>query len=211
MCGCEGWIVKKAEHRRIDAFKLWSWRQLLKVPWTARKSNQSILKDTSLGIHWKDWCWGWNSNTLATSCEVLPHWKRAWRWEGLGAGGKGDDRGWGGWMASPTRYTWVWVNSRSWWWTERPGVLRFMGLQSRTRLSDWTELNWRNAEEKKIVLFSSLRIPDPQLPLWEPQTPFSSVGTLNFLSICLGIDSLTFRPYFTYLDLSYCMVLLPAS
>ena len=68
MCGCEGWIVKKAEHRRIDAFKLWSWRQLFKVPWTARKSNQSILKDTSLGIHWKDWCWSWNSNTLATSC-----------------------------------------------------------------------------------------------------------------------------------------------
>ena len=64
-----------------------------------------------------------------------------WCWEGLGAGGKGDDRGWDGWMASPTQWMWVWVNSGNWWWTGRPGV-RFMGSQSRTRLSDWTELNW---------------------------------------------------------------------
>ena len=71
----------------------------------------------------------------------LTHWKRLWCWEGLGAGGEGDDRGWDGWMASQTRRTWVWVNSRSWWWTGRPGVLRFMGSQ-RVR-HDWaTELNW---------------------------------------------------------------------
>ena len=67
---------------------------------------------------------------------------KLWWWEGLGAGGEGDDRGGDGWMASLTRWTWVWVNSRSWWWTGRPGELQFMGLQSRTRLSDWTELNW---------------------------------------------------------------------
>ena len=90
--------------------------------------------------HWKDWCWSWNSNTLATSSEELTHWKRLWCWEGLGAGGKGDDRGWDGWMASLTRWTWVWVNSGSWWWTGRPGVLQFMGSQ-RVR-QDWvTELN----------------------------------------------------------------------
>ena len=83
----------------------------------------------------------WNSNTLATSCEELTHWKRPWCWEGLGAGGKGDDRGWDGWMASPTRWMWVWVNSWKWWWTGRPGVLRFMGLQRVGH--DWaTELNW---------------------------------------------------------------------
>ena len=94
-----------------------------------------------LGVHWKDWCWSWNSNTLATSCEELTHWKRPWCWEGLGAEGEGDDRGWDGWMASPTRWMWVWVNSRSWWWTGRPGVLRFRGSQ-RVR-QDWaTELNW---------------------------------------------------------------------
>ena len=83
-----------------------------------------------------------DSVSLATSCEELTHWKRLWCWEGLGAGGEGDDRGWDGWMASLTQWTWVWVNSGSWWWTGRPGVLWFMGSQSRTRLSDWTELNW---------------------------------------------------------------------
>ena len=81
------------------------------------------------------------SNTLATSCEELTHWKRPWCWEGLGAGGEGDDRGWDGWMASPTRWTWVWVNSGSWWWTGKPGVLRFMGSQRVGH--DWvTELNF---------------------------------------------------------------------
>ena len=67
MYGCESWTVKKAEHQKIDAFELWCWRRLLRVPWTARRSNQSILKDGKvLGVHWKDWCWSWNSNTLAT-------------------------------------------------------------------------------------------------------------------------------------------------
>jgi len=77
----------------------------------------------------------------AISCEELTHWKRLWCWEGLGAGGEGDDRGWDGWMASLTRWTWVWVNSGGWWWTGRPGVLRFMELQ-RVR-HDWaTDLIW---------------------------------------------------------------------
>ena len=77
----------------------------------------------------------------ATSCEELTHWKRLCCWEGLGAGGEGDDRGWDGWMASLTQWTWVWVNSGSWWWTGRPSELRFMGSQSRTRLSDWSDLS----------------------------------------------------------------------
>ena len=123
MYGCESWTVKKVEHRRIDAFELWCWRRLLRVLWTARRSNQSILREIS--------------PTLATSCEELTHWKRLWCWEGLGAGGEGDDRGWDGWM---TGWMWVWVNSGSWWWTGKPGVLRFMGSQSQTWLSDWTEL-----------------------------------------------------------------------
>ena len=81
-----------------------------------------------------------NSNTLATSCEELTYWKRPWCWERLRAGGEGDNRGWDGWMASPTRWTGVWVNSRHWWWTGRPGVLRFMGSQRVGH--DWlTELN----------------------------------------------------------------------
>ena len=94
-----------------------------------------------LGVLWKEWCWSWNSSTLATSCEELTHWQRLWCWEGLGAGGEGDDRGWDGWMASLTQWTWVWVNSGSWWWTGRPGVLRFMGSQRVAH--DWaTEQNW---------------------------------------------------------------------
>ena len=126
MYGCESWTIK--EHQRIDAFELLCWRRLLRVPWTERRSNQSILKEISLGVHWKDWCWSWNSNALATWCEELTYWKRPWCWERLRAGGEGDDRGWDGCMASPTQWTWVWVDSGSWWWTGRPGVLQFMGL-----------------------------------------------------------------------------------
>ena len=119
---------------------LWCWRRLLRVPWTARRSNQSILKISpgcSLeGMKLK-------LSTLATSCEGLTHWKRLWCWEGLGAGGEGDDRGWDGWMASLNRWTWVWVNSGSLWWTGRPGKLRLMGLQIVGH--DWVtelKLNW---------------------------------------------------------------------
>ena len=95
-----------------------------------------------LGIHWKDWYWGWNSSTLATSCEELTHWKRLWCCEVLGAGGKGDDRGWVGWMASLTWCTWVWVNSRSWWWTESWRAVIHGVAKSRIRFSDWTECKW---------------------------------------------------------------------
>ena len=91
--GCEGWTIKKAEHQRIDAFELWCWRRLLRVPWTARRSNQSVLKEIGPGCSWKDWCWSWNSSTLATWCKELTHWKRLWCWERLRAGGEGDDRG----------------------------------------------------------------------------------------------------------------------
>ena len=96
-----------------------------------------------LGVHWKDWCWKWNSNTLATWWEEeLTHLRRPWWWEGLRAGGEGDKRGWDGWVASPTQWTWVWVDSGSWWWTGRPGVLQFMGSQRVghnwvTELTDW--------------------------------------------------------------------------
>ena len=96
---------------------------------------------STLGFLWKEWCWSWNSSTLATSCKELTHWKTLWCWEGLGAGGEGVNRGWDGWMASLIQGMWVWVNSRSWWWTGRPGMLQFMGLQRVGH--DWvTELNW---------------------------------------------------------------------
>ena len=98
------------------------------------------LKEISPDIHWKDCCWSWNFNTLATWCKELTHWKSPWCWESLKAGREGDDRGWDGWMASPTQWTWVWVSFGSWWWTEKPGVLQFMGSQRAG--PDWgTELN----------------------------------------------------------------------
>ena len=142
MYGCESWTLKKAERRRIDAFELWCWRRLLRVPWTAGRSNHSILKEISPG-------YSLEGMMLKLKLQYFGHLMR--RVDSLekilmlgGIGGrrrKADDRGWDGWMASPTWWTWVWVNSRSWWWTGRPGVLRFMGSQRVGH--DWaTELNW---------------------------------------------------------------------
>ena len=94
-----------------------------------------------MGVNWKDWCWSWNSNILATWCEEMIHLRTPWFWERLRAGGEGDNRGWDGWMASPIQWTWFCVDSGHWWWTERPGILRLMGSQ-RVRHGWATELNW---------------------------------------------------------------------
>ena len=111
---------------------------------------------SALGFLWKEWCWSWNSNTLATWCEGLTHLKRPWCWEGFGAGGEGDDRGWDGWMALWTWWTWVWVNSGSWWGTGRPGVLRAMGSQRVGH--DWaTELNWIELNWTCFFLYSKAK------------------------------------------------------
>ena len=115
MYGCESWTIKKPEHQRIDAFKLWCWRRLLRVPWTARRSNQSILKEISPEYSLEGLMQKLKFNTLATWCVKLTHWKRPWCWGILKTGGEGDDRGWDGWMTSLTEWIWVWVNSRSWW------------------------------------------------------------------------------------------------
>ena len=137
--GCESWTVKKAEHWRIDAFDLWCWRKLLRVPWTARISNQSILKEISPGCSLEGLMLKLKLQYFGYLMRRVDSLEKSLM---LGrAGGEGDDRGWDGWMASPTWWTWVWVNSRRWWWTGRPGVLRFMGLQRVGQ--DWaTELNW---------------------------------------------------------------------
>ena len=143
MYGCESWTITKAEHWRIDAFELWCWRNLLRVLWTARRSNQSILDD---GLSW-EFSPGCSLEGLILKLKLqyfghlMTHLKRPWCWERLRAGGEGDDRGWDGWMASLTQWTWVWVNPGSWWWTGRPGVLRFMGSQ-RVGHNWVTELNW---------------------------------------------------------------------
>ena len=139
--GCESWTIKKAECRRIDTFELWCWRRLLRVPWTARRSNQSILKKISPEHSLEGLMLKLKLQYLATWCKELTYLKRPWRWERLKAEGEGDNRGWDGWMASPTQWTWVWASFGSWWWTGKPVVLQSMGLQ---RIGhDWvTELNW---------------------------------------------------------------------
>ena len=153
MYGCESWTVKKAEHRRTDAFELWCWRRLLRVPWTARRSNQSIL-EINPGISLEGMMLKLKLQYSGHWCKELTHWENLWCWEWLGAGGEGDDRGWDGWMASMTRWTWVWVNSGRWWWTGRPGMLWFMGSQSFGH--DWvTELNWTELNYILIFFFLS--------------------------------------------------------
>ena len=127
MYRCESWTLKKAECQRINAFEVWCWRRLLRIPWTAGRSNQSILKEISPeysleGLILK-------LNTSATWCKEPTHWKRPWCWERLKVGGEGDDRGWDGWMASPSLWEWVWASSESWWWTGKPGVLQSMRSQ----------------------------------------------------------------------------------
>ena len=141
-----------------------------------------------------NWCWSWNSNTLATSCEELTHWKRPWCWEGLGAGGEGDNRGWDGWMASPTWWAWVWVNSRSWWWTGKPGVLRFTGLQ-RVGHNWVTELNWTEAAE--VGKGNGTPLQDPTLA-WK--TPWmEEPGRLRMMgSLRVGHDRETSLSLFTF-------------
>ena len=141
MYGCESWTVKKAERRRIDAFELWCWRRLLRVLWTARGSNQSILKEISLGcslegliLKLKCWYFGHRMQRVDLLEKTL-------MLGGIGGRRRRGWQRWDGWMASLTRWTWVWVNSGSWWWTGRPGVLRFMGSQRVGH--DWaTEPNW---------------------------------------------------------------------
>ena len=111
-----------------------------------------MANESALGFLWKEWCQSWSSSTLATSWEELTHWKRLWCWEGLGAGGEGDNRGWDGCMASRTQWMWVWVNSGSWCWTGMPGVLWFMGSQ-RVGHNWATELNWLKDTNLKTQWF----------------------------------------------------------
>ena len=142
--GCESWTVKKAEHRSIDAFELWCWRRFLRVPWTARRSNQSILEEISPRCSLEGLMLKLKLQYFGHLMQRADSLEKPWCWEGLGAGGEGDHRGWDGWMASLTRWAWVWVKSRSWWWIGSPGVLQSMGSERVGH--DWvTELSWLKA------------------------------------------------------------------
>ena len=152
MYECESWTIKKAECWRIDAFELWCWGRLLRVPWTVRRSNQSILKE--IGAEYS-----LEGLMLKLKLQYFGHlMQRTDSLEktlmlGMIEGGKRrGNRGWDGWMASPTQWTWVWVSSRSWWWTGKPGILQSMGLQSWTQLRNWTELNWTDTKQIRRCL-----------------------------------------------------------
>ena len=114
------------------------------------KGNQSWI------FIWKDWCWSWNSNTLVTWCKELTHWKRPWCWERLKAGREGDNRGWDGWMASSTQWTWVWVNSRSWWWTGKTGMLQSM-------VSQRVEHDWATEQQQRRYVCMCISVCSPGL------------------------------------------------
>ena len=157
--GCESWTIKKAEHWRTDAFELWCWRRLLRVPWTARRFNQSILKEISPEYSLEGLMLKLKFQSFVHLMRRTDSLEKPWCWERLEVGGKGDERGWDGWMASPTQWTWVWVNSV----TGRPGVLQSMGSQ-RVRHNWATELNWTSAYsyflflKKKFYLFYHLAV-----------------------------------------------------
>ena len=140
--GCESWILKKAEHRRIDAFVLWCWRRLLRVPWTTRRSNQSILKKINPRCSLEGVMLRLKLQYFGHLMRRVDSFEKTLMLGGIGGRRRRGQQRMRWLMASPTPCTCVWVNSGSWWWTGRSGVLRFMGSQSQARLSDWTELNW---------------------------------------------------------------------
>ena len=141
MYGHESWTIKKAEHRRIDAFELWCWEDSWESLGVQGNPTSPSERKSVLIIHWQNWCWSWNSNTLATWCEAPTHWKRPWCWQRWKARGEVDNRGWDGWMASLMRLTCVWIGPGSWWWTGKSGVLQSMGSQRVGHVLA-TELYW---------------------------------------------------------------------
>ena len=118
--------------------------------------NWVCIRNIVLNIHWKDLWWSWSSNTLATWYEELIHCKRPWCWERLKAGGEGDDRGWDGWMASSIRQTWVWTSSKSWWWTQKPGLLQSMESQTWLRKLNWTESDWTELNSRNTNIYVAI-------------------------------------------------------
>ena len=151
------------------------------------RSNSSFFVISIIGQFYSfyptwSWSWSWSSNTLATWCKELTHWKRPWCWERLKAG-EGDDRGWDGWMASSTQWTWVWVNSGSWRWTGRPGMLQSMGSQRVGH--DWvTELNWSNFIKMYHVYLKEFLIINDGEILWNLKLIINSfISPLFFILI----------------------------
>ena len=152
--GSESWTIRKAEHRRIDTCELWCWRRQLRVSWTARRSNQSILKEISPGCSLEGLMLKLKLQYFCHLIRRTDSFEKALILGKIEGRRRRDDRGWDGWMASLTQWTWVWVNSGSWWWTGRPGVLWSIGSQRVGH--DWvTEMNW--TENMKCILEQEIK------------------------------------------------------
>ena len=126
MYGCESWTVKITERWKIDTFELWCWRRLLRVPWTARRSNQSILKEISSEYSLEGLKPKLKLQYFGHLMRRTDSLEKTLMLGKIEAGREGDNGGWDSWMASPTQWTWVWANSRSWWRTRKPSVLQYM-------------------------------------------------------------------------------------
>ena len=138
MYGSESWTIKKAEVWKIEAFELWCCRRLLRVYWTARRSNQSVLKEINSEYSLEGLMLKLKLKHYGHLMQRTDSLEKTLMLQKIVGRRGGDDRGWDGWMASPTQWTWVWASSGRWWRTGKPGMLQFMGSQSQTRLSDWT-------------------------------------------------------------------------
>ena len=162
-------------------FELWCWKRLLRVPWPARRSNQSILKEISPEYSLEGLMLKLKFQYIGLMQRTDSLEKKPWCWERWKAGGEGDNRGWDGWMASLTRWTWVWASTGSWWWTRKPGMLQAMGLQRVGE--DW-------ATELKVVffIFSYIR----KLHISFNKTNFNSLFTLYCMSF-KGLFKLCFK------------------
>ena len=155
MYGCESWTMNKAKCWRTNAFELWCWRRLLRISWTARRSNQSILKEISPEYSLEGLMLKLKLQYFGHMIQRTDSFEKTLMLGKLKAG-EGDDRGWDDWMASPTQWMWVWATSGSWWWTGKPGVLQSMGVaKSQTRLSNWTDWGWSWREVERNKLFMS--------------------------------------------------------
>ena len=151
MYGCESWTVKKAECRRMDAFGLWCWRRLLRVPWTARRSNQSILKEISPRCSLEGLMLKLKLQYFGHLMQRVDLLEKTLMLGGIRGRRRRDDRGWDCWMASPTQWTWVWVNSGSWWWQGGLACCDSWGHKESdtTEWLNWTELNHALEKERK--------------------------------------------------------------
>ena len=182
---CESWTIKKEEHQRIDAFKLWCRRRLLKVPWTAMRPNQSVFREINTDYSLEDLMLKLKLQHFGQMMQMPTHWKNLSFWERLGA----EEEGWDGWMESPTQWTWTWANFGSWWGTGRPGELHSMGSQRVGH--DWVteQQQWTVAQKVSLSMWF------PQQEYWNG-LPFPPPGDFPSPGIKIWVSYIS-RGFFT--------------